>query len=261
VSLKQTIHLRSQSNVNGSDVSTYLRNSSGNVNSNGSNGSNGSSSGSGSGSGSGNSNNNNNNNNNNNSISNAKEQSYTSATSRGALENGVGYVPYSPYAFRRRDMILRPYSPSYRHELNRHQTSNGCKPEDCTNGRPYSPYCSRRFEERESSRERWQSTPRSLSPFARDYSPWRRENVDPPVIQMPSTSERYATMVQQRLGQIPRVPHAQEQNAYASPMVSRKRYEQVANNVRLLPRCLLPFVSELPKRSIAGGGITRLDYQ
>ncbi|XP_011506178.1 PREDICTED: dual specificity mitogen-activated protein kinase kinase 7-like [Ceratosolen solmsi marchali] len=194
VSLKQTVHLRSQSNHHHS------------------------------------------------SISNAKEPIYTSTTCRSAMENGVGYVPYSPYAFRRRDMILRPYSPSCRHELNRHQTSNGCKPDDCANGRPYSPYrgspnlanpeatrsyspyCSRRLEERDGSRERWQMTPRSLSPFARDYSPWRRENVDPPVIQLPSSSERYSSLVQQRLGQISRVPHAQDQNAYASPMVSRKRF-------------------------------------
>ena len=189
---------------------------------------------------------------------------------RVAMENGTGsaggYVPYSPYGLRRRDMISRPfspgrpYSPSYRayqqhssgadnSHHDRLQHTNG-KAEDNGSGnrsyspycqslaeaeaRPYSPYCGRRYEERDSSRERWQTAPRSISPFARDYSPWRRENVDPPVIQLPSSSsssssgsERYnAAIMQQRLGQIPTVPqthHAQVQNIYASPMLSRKR--------------------------------------
>ncbi|XP_014206927.1 dual specificity mitogen-activated protein kinase kinase 7 isoform X2 [Copidosoma floridanum] len=225
VSLKQTAHLRSQSSVNGSEAAAYLRN-------------------------------------NNNVNSNPKEPSAIGRTAATLQENGTttGYIPYSPYALRRRDMIARPFSPMpgqacctaatnlqrsyspYRyqyqaavaenHHLNgadsrSYSPYRGTQSLAEAEARPYSPYYGR-----DSSRERWQSgAPRSLSPFARDYSPWRRENVDPPVIQIPGASDRYvSSIVQQRLAQLPTsVPqnnhhHGQLQNVYASPMVSRKRY-------------------------------------
>lgn len=218
VSLKQTAHLRSHSSVNRSEVLSYLQQR------------------------------------NNNSTGNFNEpsNSLSAATPKTSTENGgVGYVPYSPYALRRRDSITRPfspasgtqavsnsrpYSPSYRQfqatEYNyekRLQASNGglngyrsyspYRTLAEAEARPYSPYCGR-----DSSRERWQTLgPRSLSPFARDYSPWRRENVDPPVIQLPvqTNDTKYTTssIAKQRFEHI----SAATQNVYASPMLSRKR--------------------------------------
>ncbi|XP_015608574.1 dual specificity mitogen-activated protein kinase kinase 7 [Cephus cinctus] len=184
---------------------------------------------------------------------------------RSSSENGSNYVPYSPYALRRKE-IVRPFSPPitkdsgelehlnvqrqfspYRQhvEQTRDFASNSCTANGQSKpvGRPFSPYrqdsnlvevSSRpwspyhgRVEERDSSRDRWQGISRSLSPFARDYSPWRRENVDPPgVVPPPSESGRYSPFVQQRLGQPPPVPqsHPQAQDIYGSPMVSRKRF-------------------------------------
>lgn len=106
-----------------------------------------------------------------------------------------------------------------------------------SNDRPYSPYRSSRYEERNGGNkaDRWQGgVSRSLSPFARDYSPWRRENVDPPNVIQPSpatydNSGRYSPFLQQRLVQPPlQQPAAlqtypQTQNIYGSPMISRKR--------------------------------------
>ena len=96
--------------------------------------------------------------------------------------------------------------------------------------RPYSPYQMRHEEhqqrQRDSSADRWTSASRSLSPFARDYSPWRRENVDPPgVVQPVSESGRYSPFVQHRLGQFPPAPqtHPPSQDIYASPMIHRRR--------------------------------------
>ncbi|XP_011633408.1 dual specificity mitogen-activated protein kinase kinase hemipterous-like isoform X2 [Pogonomyrmex barbatus] len=218
---------------------------------------------------------------------------------RSNSENGANYVPYSPYAFRRKE-IARPFSPPtskdaadqpeqnlpprsfspYRqHEqsIARHDysssnhcsTTNGQGRQEATtttttmttmmtttttmttttrsfspyrtqdsnldsNGRPYSPYRSSRYEERDKT-DRWQGdVSRSLSPFARDYSPWRRENVDPPVIQPPpatyDNSGRYSPFLQQRLTQPPSQQstapqtYPQMQNIYGSPMISRKRF-------------------------------------
>ncbi|XP_058802701.1 dual specificity mitogen-activated protein kinase kinase 7-like isoform X2 [Phymastichus coffea] len=122
-------------------------------------------------------------------------------------QNGcVGYVPYSSYGFRRRDMIgnSRPFSPSYSSLQRTYSPYRGAMIDEnngtssrsefihCQNlsdqePRSYSPYYAR-----DNSHERRQSSgPRSLSPFARDYSPWRRENVDPPVIQVQPANERY----------------------------------------------------------------------
>lgn len=236
VSLKQTAHLRSHSSVNRSEVLSYLQR--------------------------------------NNNSTNVKEpaNSLSAATPKTAIENGIGYVPYSPYAVRRRDSITRPYSPAsgtqagvcssltrpyspsyrqfqateYNYEKRLQASNGGLKTSDnYVNGyrsyspyrggvqslaeaeaRPYSPYCGRRYEERDSSRERWQTGPRSLSPFARDYSPWRRENVDPPVIQLPVTNDKYtpSSIVKQRFEQFSAaMPQSQMHNVYASPMLSRKR--------------------------------------
>ncbi|XP_012056844.1 PREDICTED: dual specificity mitogen-activated protein kinase kinase 7-like [Atta cephalotes] len=107
-----------------------------------------------------------------------------------------------------------------------------------SNGRPYSPYRSSRYEEQDDGNkaDRWQGgVSRSLSPFTRDYSPWRRENVDPPgVIQPPpatyDNSGRYSPFLQ-RLAHPPSQQSAalqtyppQTQNIYGSPMISRKRF-------------------------------------
>lgn len=220
---------------------------------------------------------------------------------RSNSENGANYVPYSPYAFRRKEIVRpfsppmskdatdqsesnlppRPFSPYRQQSITRHDynssnrcpTTNGQGRQEMTtttimttttmtmttatvtaetrpfspyrtqnvsldsNGRPYSPYRSSRYEERDSGNkaDRWQGgVSRSLSPFTRDYSPWRRENVDPPgVIQQPpatyDNSGRYSPFLQQRLAQPPSQQSAalqtypQTQNIYGSPMISRKR--------------------------------------
>lgn len=216
---------------------------------------------------------------------------------RSNSENSANYVPYSPYALRRKE-IVRPFSPPMskdavdqsepnlpprafspyrqqsitRHDYNssnRCSTTNGQDRQETTtttmmtttttttitttvvetrpfspyrtqnvsldsNGRPYSPYRSSRYEERDSNKDRWQGgVSRSLSPFTRDYSPWRRENVDPPVIQPPPStydnSGRYSPFLQHRFAQPPSQQPAtlqtypQTQNIYGSPMISRKR--------------------------------------
>lgn len=104
---------------------------------------------------------------------------------------------------------------SYRQDINYADTGN----------KPYSPYHSR-YDERDSGKDRWQTAPRSLSPFARDYSPWRRENVDPPgVVQPVSENGRYSPFVQRRLEPHSAVSqtHQQSQDIYGSPVISRKR--------------------------------------
>ncbi|XP_012243077.1 dual specificity mitogen-activated protein kinase kinase hemipterous [Bombus impatiens] len=182
---------------------------------------------------------------------------------RSNSENGANYVSYSPYALRRKEIsrpfsppssndmdtsesnFQRPYSP-YRHaDQNRDYSSNHCSlnGQGRQEGRPfspyrqdastidagsrlYSPYHGRFTEDRDTSKERWQGVSRSLSPFARDYSPWRRENVDPPNVVQSTESGRYSPFLQQRLGQTPSVPqtHPQTQDIYGSPMISRKRF-------------------------------------
>ncbi|XP_033227350.1 dual specificity mitogen-activated protein kinase kinase hemipterous-like isoform X2 [Belonocnema kinseyi] len=109
----------------------------------------------------------------------------------------------------------RSYFP-YRQDINYADTGN----------KPYSQY-NTRYDERDSSKDRWRTAPRSLSPFARDYSPWRRENVDPPgVVQPVSENERYSPFVQRRLEHHPAVHHThpQSQDIYGSPVISRKRF-------------------------------------
>ncbi|KAG7196628.1 hypothetical protein KM043_015977 [Ampulex compressa] len=183
---------------------------------------------------------------------------------RSNSENGANYVPYSPYSVRRKD-ISRPFSPPSTNDLeqtevnlqrslspyrqhvdqNKEYSMNRCS----TNGqgrqeeRPFSPYRQDaslididskpyssyhgRLEERDSSKDRWQGISRSLSPFARDYSPWRRENVDPPgVVQPPCESGRYSPFLQRLGQQPPSMPqsHPQTQDIYGSPMISRKRF-------------------------------------
>lgn len=89
-------------------------------------------------------------------------------------------------------------------------------------GRTASTYYSR-YEDRDLSWDRWQKAPRSLSPFSRDYSPWRRENVDPPnVAQFNNETARYSPFVQ-RISSVSAVPQSQ-QSIYGSPMVNRKRW-------------------------------------
>ncbi|XP_057326018.1 dual specificity mitogen-activated protein kinase kinase hemipterous-like [Microplitis mediator] len=184
-----------------------------------------------------------------------------------SAENGIStYVPYSPYTWRRKE-ITRPFSPPtnktneqdsvttstlttttigvttatrsyspYRQyiEQNRRSTngSSVCKVD--INSLDKSSYHNNRFEERDSSTDRWQSVSRSLSPFARDYSPWRRENVDPPGVIQPITEpNKYSPFVQQRLGQYStptQTPpsslqtHPPSYEIYGSPMISRKRF-------------------------------------
>ncbi|XP_076159963.1 uncharacterized protein LOC143143022 isoform X4 [Ptiloglossa arizonensis] len=150
---------------------------------------------------------------------------------RSNSENGANYVSYSPYALRRKE-ISRPFSPP---------SSNDVDTSEMNFQRSYSPYrqhvdqnrdyssnhCSTNGQEdRDTSKERWQSVSRSLSPFARDYSPWRRENVDPPNVVQATESGRYSPFLQQRLGQSPPVPqtHPQSHDIYGSPMISRKRF-------------------------------------
>lgn len=180
---------------------------------------------------------------------------------RSNSENGANYVSYSPYALRRKEIsrpfsppssneadisetnFQRPYSPYKQHvDQNRDYSSNHCSinGQGRQEGRPfspyrqdstiegnrlYSPYHGRFTEDRDTSKERWQGVSRSLSPFARDYSPWRRENVDPPNVIQSTESGRYSPFLQQRLGQTPSVPqtHPQTQDIYGSPMISRKR--------------------------------------
>lgn len=182
---------------------------------------------------------------------------------RSNSENGANYVSYSPYALRRKEIsrpfsppssneadisetnFQRPYSPYKQHvDQNRDYSSNHCSinGQGRQEGRPfspyrqdsstiegnrlYSPYHGRFTEDRDTSKERWQGVSRSLSPFARDYSPWRRENVDPPNVIQSTESGRYSPFLQQRLGQTPSVPqtHPQTQDIYGSPMISRKRF-------------------------------------
>ncbi|KAG8034477.1 hypothetical protein G9C98_007553 [Cotesia typhae] len=180
-----------------------------------------------------------------------------------SAENGLStYVPYSPYAWRRKE-ITRPFSPPTNktneqdpiHVSNTLSTTTGVT----TATRSYSPYrqyieqnrrstngssvCkidinsldksyhNSRLDERDGSADRWQTVSRSLSPFTRDYSPWRRENVDPPgVIQPITESAKYSPFVQQRLGQYStptQTPPISLQThspyeIYGSPMISRK---------------------------------------
>ncbi|EZA48885.1 Dual specificity mitogen-activated protein kinase kinase [Ooceraea biroi] len=206
---------------------------------------------------------------------------------RSNSENSANYVSYSPYALRRREIArpfsppmskdveqpepnpprsFSPYRQQYEQTITRHQdyssnrcatTTNGQGKQETTattitrpfspyrtqdasnlgnNGRSYSPYRSSRYDERDSNKaDRWQGVTRSLSPLARDYSPWRRENVDPPgVIQPPppikcDNGGRYSPFLQQRLVQSAQpaaAPHThpQVQDIYGSPMISRKRF-------------------------------------
>lgn len=254
MSLKQTAYLRAQS-----EVPAFLR---GNINSN---------------------------------IREPPNSGFVPFHQRSNSENGPNYVPYSPYALRRKEIVRpfsppmskdavdqseqslppRPFSPYRQQSITRHDynssnrcsTTNGQDRQETTtmttmttmtattttaaetrpfspyrtqnvsldsNGRPYSPYRSSRYEERDKA-DRWQGgVSRSLSPFTRDYSPWRRENVDPPgVIQQPpatyDNSGRYSPFLQQRLAQLSSQQSAtlqtypQTQNIYGSPMISRKR--------------------------------------
>lgn len=82
--------------------------------------------------------------------------------------------------------------------------------------------CYNRLDDQDNIEERWHSTRRSLS---RDYSPWRRENVDPPNVAQLNSSDsgRFSSYVHQRLGQIASVPQANQQD-YSSPMASRRRW-------------------------------------
>ncbi|EFN82078.1 Dual specificity mitogen-activated protein kinase kinase 7 [Harpegnathos saltator] len=146
--------------------------------------------------------------------------------------------PFSPY--RQLEQSTRDYSGNRcsTNGQNRQETARPFSPyrqQDTNlmdgNGRSYSPYRSR-YDERDTSKDRWQGMSRSLSPFARDYSPWRRENVDPPgVIQPPAPScesGRYSPFLQQRLAQppppAPQTHPLQTQDIYGSPMISRKRF-------------------------------------
>lgn len=189
---------------------------------------------------------------------------------RASSENGSNYVPYSPYALRRKE-IASPFSPvttkesgesldpnltnrqfsPYRQEskvtdhsycdaigkpvpdinptngqgrpFSPFRQTDGTVTE--TRNRPYSPFSSR-LEERDDSRDRWQGVSRSLSPFARDYSPWRRENVDPPgVVQPTNEGGKYSPFMQQRIRHPSPQTHPPIQDIYGSPLVSRKRWD------------------------------------
>lgn len=162
-------------------------------------------------------------------------------------ESNLPPQSFSPYRQHEQSTIIR-----HDYSSNRCATTNGQnKPEVTTtttttrpfspyrtqdandnNDRPYSPYRFGRYDERDSGNktDRWQGgVSRSLSPFARDYSPWRRENVDPPVIQPPPPitcdgGGRYSPFYQQQLSQKPAAPQTYPQDIYGSPMINRKRF-------------------------------------
>lgn len=246
VSLRQTAHLRSHSSVNSSEAinNTYLRN--GNAKEP--------------------------------SVIARSVSGLENGSTVGPYGNNAAAA--AAYAVRRRDTFSRPFSPipnntsnsfersyspyrqnsniqqHYYHNYHNHQLTNGSKQvtDDMRSyspyrgtqslaeaeARPYSPYCGR-----DSSRDRWQTTtaPRSLSPFARDYSPWRRENVDPPCIQVPDANDlRYTSstayssilMSQSNRQQQQQQQIEQAQNLYASPMLSRKRWCKIFKTIFLL---------------------------
>ncbi|XP_051166894.1 dual specificity mitogen-activated protein kinase kinase 7-like [Leptopilina boulardi] len=158
---------------------------------------------------------------------------------RSFSDNIANYVPYSPYALRRKES--KPFSPqmirdngdinlqrsflTYRHfmeqkNLTFNRTSINSQSRD--DGRSYSSYQSH-TEQRESSGDLWQ-TARSQSPHVRDYSPWRRENVDPPGVIPPVIENgRHTSYVQSRLEPVPQT-HLHSQDIYGSPMINRKRF-------------------------------------
>lgn len=174
-------------------------------------------------------------------------------------DNGSNYLPYSPYVLRRKEITggtlsppqinaatitkdtessvnknTRTYSPFRQEAKDKFGKTNSDN--NTTNGqgrpfspfrqqeRPYSPF-SQRLDERDGSRDRWQGVSRSLSPFARDYSPWRRENVDPPgvVVQPTEDGGKYSPFMQPRFRHQSPQNHPPTQDIYASPLVSRKR--------------------------------------
>ncbi|KAF7997253.1 hypothetical protein HCN44_005530 [Aphidius gifuensis] len=166
------------------------------------------------------------------------------------IDNGGGTnaYPYSPYTFKRKEFITRPFSPttnkdtvsdhetrptytSYRQYIDQNRcATNGQtsykndSPNNLAHSRPYSPYLGR-YDERDKSTDRWQNESRSLSPFKRDYSPWRRENVDPPgVIQPAIETSKYSPFVQHRKFSSSTQNHPQSHDIYGSPMISRKRF-------------------------------------
>ena len=178
---------------------------------------------------------------------------------RSSSDNIANYLPYSPYALRRKEItrpfssqitkdnsdpnLLRPFSP-YKNSFDytrdfvssRNSASGQSKQDgklysrkdlNCadTGNRSYSPYHSR-FDPWENSKDRWKTAPRSISAFTRDYSPWRRENVDPPGVIPPVRGNgRYSSFIQNRLEQLSTVPqtYPKTQDVYGSP-ISRKRY-------------------------------------
>lgn len=161
---------------------------------------------------------------------------------RSLSDNIANYVPYSPYALRRKES--KPFSPqtiwdngdingqrpfsSYRNFLEQknltYNRTTSISSQNRDFGRTHSSY-SNNAEQQECSGERWQ-TKRSQSPHVRDYSPWRRENVDPPGVIPPVVENgRHSPYVQSRLEHIP-VPqtHLHSQDIFGSPMINRKRY-------------------------------------
>ncbi|XP_070165430.1 dual specificity mitogen-activated protein kinase kinase hemipterous isoform X1 [Polyergus mexicanus] len=163
-------------------------------------------------------------------------------------ESNLPPRPFSPYRQQEQSMIIRHDYSSNRcatngqnkQEMTTMRSFSPYRTQDANlddNDRPYSPYRIGRYDERDSGNkiDRWQGgVSRSLSPFARDYSPWRRENVDPPVIQPPppvtcDSGGRYSPFFQ-RFAQLPSQQPAapqtypQTQDIYGSPMISRKRF-------------------------------------
>lgn len=163
-------------------------------------------------------------------------------------ESNLPPRPFSPYRQQEQSTIIRHDYSSNRcatngqnkQEMTTMRSFSPYRTQDANldnNDRPYSPYRIGRYDERDSGNkiDRWQGgVSRSLSPFARDYSPWRRENVDPPVIQPPppvtcDSGGRYSPFFQQRFAQLPSQQPAapqtypQTQDIYGSPMISRKR--------------------------------------
>ncbi|GAB1866433.1 mitogen-activated protein kinase kinase [Camponotus japonicus] len=164
-------------------------------------------------------------------------------------ESNLPPRPFSPYRQHEQSTIIK-----HDYSSNRCATTNGQNKQEMTtrpfspyrtqdtnldnNDRSYSPYRIARYDERDigNKTDRWQGgVSRSLSPFARDYSPWRRENVDPPVIQSPplvtcDSGGRYSPFFQQRLAQLSSQQpttlqtYPQTQDIYGSPMINRKRF-------------------------------------
>ncbi|XP_066586702.1 dual specificity mitogen-activated protein kinase kinase 7-like isoform X2 [Prorops nasuta] len=214
----------------------------------------------------------------------AEKTTFVPFHQRSNSENNASSISCSPYMLKRRD-VYRPFSPpSTSTTATRTATTTTTmkffdKESDGVDfhSRLFSPYkqstnqahdyhsnlCAingQARHERYGYQERDDSTaPRSLSPFARDYSPWRRENVDPPgVVPANCESGRYSPFVQQRLAHLSSLSksHAQAQDIYGSPMISRKRFPSEPPPPAAPPPVTSQSVLSMTPQSIQGSHIS-----